>query len=63
MAPHFDGVGTRLTKDDIRQSILDPNAKVATGFESMRGVMPQTFGTMLNAAQLEALVTYLSGLK
>lgn len=63
VAPHFDGVGTRLTKDDIRQSILDPNAKVAAGFESMRGVMPQTFGTMLNAAQLEALVNYLSGLK
>jgi hypothetical protein len=29
----------------------------------MAGTMPQTFGTALNAAQLEALVTYLSGLR
>jgi mono/diheme cytochrome c family protein len=63
VAPHFDGVGTRLSRDDIRESILTPNAKVAAGFEAMRGVMPQTFGQALTAAQLEALVTYLASLK
>ncbi len=29
----------------------------------MKGVMPQTFGSQLTGAQLEALVHYLSGLK
>ena len=60
---HFDGVGTRLSRDDIRESILLPNAKIAPGFEKVAGVMPQTFGQMMTAAQLEALVTYLASLK
>jgi Cytochrome c len=63
IAPHFDGVGTRLSRDDIRESILLPNAKIAPGFEKVAGVMPQTFGQMLTAGQLEALVNYLASLK
>jgi mono/diheme cytochrome c family protein len=63
IAPHFDGVGTRLDRDGIRESILAPNAKIAAGFQQVAGIMPQTFGQQLNAAQLEALVTYLSNLK
>lgn len=63
IAPRFDGIGTRLSKDDIRESILLPNAKIARGYEQVAGVMPQTFGQQLTAAQLEALVNFLSGLK
>ena len=63
MGPPFDGVGRRLTKDQIRQSILEPNAAITGGYEAMAGTMPPTFGQTLTAAQLEALVTYLAGLR
>lgn len=63
IAPHFDGTGSRLSKDDIRESILTPNAKIAAGYQQAAGIMPQTFGQQLTAAQLEALVTFLFSLK
>jgi mono/diheme cytochrome c family protein len=63
IGPPFDGMGGRINADRIRRGIIDPNAETAAGFEAMAGTMPQTFGTALNAAQLEALVTYLSGLR
>ena len=63
VGPSFDGIGGRLSTDQIRTGILDPNASVAAGFEAMRGVMPATFGQSLTAAQLEAVVNFLSGLK
>lgn len=63
VAPSFDGIGARSNRDELRESILDPNAKVAPAYEAMRGVMPQTFGQQLTAGQLEALVTYLASLR
>ncbi len=44
--------------DFIEQSITDPNAYIAPGFQP--GVMPGTFGSTLTKAQLDALVQYLS---
>jgi cytochrome c oxidase subunit II len=41
----------------VRQSIVSPNAYIQPGFP--KGVMPQTFGTSLSKAQLDALVQYL----
>ena len=63
VGPPFDGVGRRLTKDQIRQSILEPNAVITSGYEPMAGTMPPIFGQTLTAAQLEALVNYLFGLR
>ncbi len=63
VGPAFDAIGGRLTRDQLRQAILEPNASVATGFESMRGTMPLTFGQTMTAAQLEALVAFLAYLK
>jgi len=63
IAPRFDGVGSRRTADGIRAKILNPASSVTPGFEKMAGIMPPTFGTTMTAAQLEALVTFLSGLK
>jgi len=63
IAPHFDGVGTRRTAESIRAKILNPAGSITPGFEKMAGIMPQTFGQAMTAAQLEALVTFLSGLK
>ena len=63
VGPHFDGMGSRLSPDEIRQAILDPAASVSPGFEQFAGVMPTNFGTRLSAAQLEALVGFLSARK
>ncbi len=59
IGPPFDRMGRRRTADYIRRSILFPNADTAKGYEKFAGMMPQTFGQMLSAAQLEALVQFL----
>jgi nitric oxide reductase subunit C len=50
----------------IRESIMEPNAYVVTGptFSSNgQSLMPTTFGTLLQPAQIDALVAYLMTLK
>jgi mono/diheme cytochrome c family protein len=61
IGPSFDGMGRRLPADQIRRAILLPNADTAKGYEQFAGTMPQTFGQMLSAAQLEAIVQFLAG--
>jgi mono/diheme cytochrome c family protein len=61
IGPSFDGMGRRATADRIRRGIINPNADTAQGFAQFAGTMPQTFGQQLSAAQLEALVAFLSG--
>ena len=41
----------------IKQSILDPNAQIAQGYQ--RGIMPPNFGQTLKPAEVDALVRYL----
>ncbi len=60
IGPSFDGIGSRLSPDQIRSSILDPDAELSAGFEQFAGMMPKTFGQMLSAAQLETMVTFLA---
>jgi cytochrome c oxidase subunit II len=43
----------------VKQSIVDPNAYIATGFQ--KGIMPATFAKSLSAAKIDALVTYIVG--
>ncbi len=59
LGPSFEGMGTRLTADEIRTSILDPTASAAEGFEAMLGLMPPIFGN-IPAAQFEAIVQFLA---
>lgn len=61
IGPSFDGIGARLTADQIRRAILDPNAEVSDGFEQFAGLMPLDFGQKLSAQQLEAMVQFLAG--
>lgn len=65
VGPALSDIGARLTPDEIRQSILEPDAVIAencpTG-ECLPGVMPVTLADQLSARQLEAVVTYLSNL-
>ena len=63
IGPPLDGIGGRLSADQIRHSILDPGAEIAAGYENFAGLMPATFGSQLTAAQLEAVVTYLTALQ
>lgn len=63
VGPDLTRVGARRSAQAIRQKILDPTSSVTKGYEQFAGVMPKTFGTMMNAAQLEALVQYLAARK
>ena len=59
IGPTFDGMGRRLTAEQIRRGILEPNAEIARGYEQFAGLMPATFGQQLSAAQLESIVQFL----
>lgn len=61
IGPSFDGVGSRLTADQIRHAILDPSAETAPGFEAFAGMMPTTLADQLSARQLEIIVQFLAG--
>lgn len=63
IAPDLTHVGTRRNAESIRKKILDPMSSIAKGYEKLAGIMPKTFGTMLTAAQLEALVQFLAAHK
>ena len=63
VGPPFDGIGSRLSAEEIREAILDPAASIAPGYEQFAGVMPPNFGSRLTAAQLEAIVEFLAARK
>ena len=63
IGPSWDHVGSRRSANSIRKKILDPKSDTTKGYEKFAGMMPGTFGTMLSAAQLEALVTFLANKK
>jgi len=63
IAPDLTHVGSRRDAESIRKKILDPASSVAKGYEKLAGIMPKTFGTLMSAAQLEALVQYLAAHK
>ncbi|MES2692225.1 MAG: DUF6797 domain-containing protein [Verrucomicrobiota bacterium] len=58
------GKMTKVTTDDayIRESILEPTAKIAAGFEKGEYAMPSYAG-VLNPSQIDALVLYIKSLK
>ena len=63
IAPDLTRVGSRRDAESIRRKILDPASSVTKGYEKLAGIMPKSFGTMMSAAQLEALVQYLAAHK
>jgi len=63
IAPDLTHVGSRRDAESIRKKILDPASSIAKGYEKLAGIMPKTFGTMMSAAQLEALAQYLAARK
>lgn len=63
IAPDLTHVGSRRDANSIRAKILNPASSIAKGYEKLAGIMPKTFGTLMNAAQLEALVQFLAAHK
>ena len=60
VGPGLVDVGARLEIDEIRQSILDPNAVVAEGFPP---AMPTDFAEKMTVKELEMIVSFLAELK
>lgn len=57
----IDGVGKiKIDEDYIRESILNPNAKIVKGFQ--KNVMP-AFQGQVSEAELAAIIEYIKGLK
>ena len=57
IGPNLNDVGVRLTRDEIRESIISPNAIVAEGYAP---IMPDLSASM-TVRELEMLVQFLSG--
>jgi mono/diheme cytochrome c family protein len=55
--PNLDEVLSGQTAAMVEESIVDPNASIATGYPA--NVMPETFGTELSKKELEQLVEFL----
>lgn len=55
--------GSTVTADEayLRESIVDPNAKIVQGFSA--GVMPRDFGETLSDAEIQAVIEYIKSLK
>jgi cytochrome c2 len=58
--PPLTSVSRRLTPEQIRQSIVDPDAVVAAGYAP--GLMPKTYGKDLKPQELDMLVEHLVSL-
>ncbi|MFQ5563947.1 MAG: c-type cytochrome [Parvularculaceae bacterium] len=57
IGPDLRTVGARLSAEEIRQSIIDPMAMIAEGYEPM---MPDYFVDEMTIKELEAIVQYLA---
>jgi cytochrome c oxidase subunit II len=57
VGPDLDMVLPELSEEQIRESIVDPNAELAPGYQP--DVMPQDYGDSLTPEQLDALVGFL----
>ena len=58
----LDGVGTKLTPDDIRQWITHPTEMAAKAKSTKKPPMPAKYGS-LPAPDIDALVAYMASLK
>jgi mono/diheme cytochrome c family protein len=61
-ASPLDGVGGKLSADDIRQWIVDPAAAAAKANSTKKPPMPGKYKS-LPAADIDALVAYMQSLK
>ena len=62
VGPFLDGIAKRKGADYIRESLLDPQAKIAEGFPAEISPMPP-FGVLLPPQDIEDLMAYIMTLK
>jgi mono/diheme cytochrome c family protein len=55
--PDLDQVLPGMSAAEIKQSIVDPNAKITPGYSA--GIMPQVFGQTISKSDLDALIGFL----
>ncbi len=60
VGPALKGVGNRMSRDQIKTAIIDPNATIAEGFEP--DLMPGSFGDDMTDGELQLLLDYLTKL-
>jgi len=58
----LDGVGAKLTVEEIREWIVNPKAATAKAKSTKKPVMPEKY-SKLPAAEIDALVAYMQSLK
>lgn len=57
IGPALNGIGTRMTADQVRAAILDPNAEITEGYEA--DMMPDYFGDDMAESEIELIIDYL----
>jgi cytochrome c2 len=55
--PNLDDVLPGMSAAEIKQSIVDPNAKITSGYGA--GIMPSSFGQTIQPSDLTALIKFL----
>lgn len=63
VGPTFEGMGGRLSAEEIRTGIVDPNASAAEGYEDFLGSMPPNFADLMTDEQIQVVVAYLAALR
>jgi mono/diheme cytochrome c family protein len=61
VGPDLNTVGDRLDREQISQSIIDPNAVVAEGY--FPGIMPADFAQKMTVSELGMIVDFLANQK
>lgn len=60
IGPKLNGIGKRMTADEVKTAIIDPNATIADGFEA--DMMPDDFADQMDDSELSLIVDYLMNL-
>ncbi len=60
LGPPLDGIARRMSRGEIMQAILEPNAEIAEGYEP--DLMPGDFAEQMQASELLLIVDYLANL-
>ncbi len=60
VGPKLNGIGKRMTADQVRAAILDPNAEIAEGYEAE--MMPDYFGADMAESEIDLITDYLMNL-
>ena len=62
VGPILDGIAVRADRAYILESLMDPNAKMATGFETFEISPMPPLGALLKEQELEDILAFLATL-